>query len=195
MSRLYIVLVHAPVYNKNMEVITSSVTNLDIHDIARCAATYGARAYYIVHPSPAQQDLTHRIMAFWQEGVGAAYNPHRNEALACVRVVATLDEVRADIAAELSAARAAGITQASRLYTVATDARLYPNTIDYKALRAKMEADDEAYALIFGTGWGLVREEMERADYILQPIYGPSAYNHLSVRSAVAIILDRLCGK
>jgi hypothetical protein len=36
---------------------------------------------------------------------------------------------------------------------------------------------------------------MEQADYILEPIYGPGEYNHLSVRSAVAIILDRLLGE
>jgi hypothetical protein len=33
------------------------------------------------------------------------------------------------------------------------------------------------------------------ADYTLKPIYGPVDYNHLSVRAACAIILDRLRGK
>ena len=38
-------------------------------------------------------------------------------------------------------------------------------------------------------------EVMEKFDYILEPIYGPCDYNHLPVRAAVAIILDRLLGE
>ncbi|MCL1916893.1 MAG: RNA methyltransferase [Peptococcaceae bacterium] len=190
MSILDIALVHAPVYNKNMEVITSSVTNLDIHDIARCAATYGVRSYYIVHPSPAQHDLTRRIMGFWQEGVGADYNPDRREAFGHVKLVSTLQEVREDICRD---------NPKKKIYQVATDARLYPNTIGYEDLRERVHGhgreEEEAYLLVFGTGSGIVREEMERSDYILRPIYGPGDYNHLSVRSAAAIILDRLCGQ
>ena len=48
-------------------------------------------------------------------------------------------------------------------------------------------------------GWGLAEEALAWADYQLEPIRAeaPSehAYNHLSVRSAVAIILDRLLGE
>jgi len=33
---------------------------------------------------------------------------------------------------------------------------------------------------------------MAEADAALEPIVGPTEYNHLSVRSAVSIILDRL---
>jgi hypothetical protein len=36
---------------------------------------------------------------------------------------------------------------------------------------------------------------MADADYILDPLVGSGNYNHLSVRSAVAIMLDRLLGK
>ncbi|MCL1791604.1 MAG: RNA methyltransferase [Peptococcaceae bacterium] len=186
MSLLYVALVHAPVYNKNMEVITSSITNLDIHDIARSAATYGAKAYYIVHPVQAQRDLVGTIMGFWQEGVGAAYNPDRREAFDRVKLAADLTEVEDDIRRDLSGEM--------KLYQVATDARLYPNTIDYGDLRGRLHEGNDAYLLVFGTGSGIVSEEIQRSDYILKPIYGPGAYNHLSVRSAAAIILDRLCG-
>jgi hypothetical protein len=48
--------------------------------------------------------------------------------------------------------------------------------------------------LAFGTAWGLSDAFMDAADYILDPLAGEGAYNHLSVRSAVAIILDRLMG-
>ncbi|MCI5121902.1 MAG: RNA methyltransferase, partial [Candidatus Electrothrix sp. AUS4] len=34
----------------------------------------------------------------------------------------------------------------------------------------------------------------EQADATLPPIKGVGAYNHLSVRSAASICMDRLCG-
>jgi hypothetical protein len=43
-----------------------------------------------------------------------------------------------------------------------------------------------------GTGWGLTDEFMSSVDRVLEPIQGTAPYNHLSVRSATAIILDRL---
>ena len=49
--------------------------------------------------------------------------------------------------------------------------------------------------LIFGTAWGLHRDVLEMADYVLEPIYGRSRYRHLSVRTASAIIIDRLMGR
>jgi hypothetical protein len=187
MANLYVALIHAPVYNKNMEVVTTSITNLDIHDIARAAATYGVRRYYLVHPAPAQQDLARRIMGFWREGAGAEYNANRYEALSAVRLTATLTEALADIQ-ELEPGR--------RIFAVGTDARLYPQTLPYAALRERLEQEnDTAYLLLFGTGWGMLREDMERLDHILPPICGPADYNHLSVRSAVSIILDRLRGQ
>jgi hypothetical protein len=33
---------------------------------------------------------------------------------------------------------------------------------------------------------------LQRADVFLEPIQGPADFNHLSVRAAVAITLDRL---
>jgi hypothetical protein len=48
------------------------------------------------------------------------------------------------------------------------------------------------HVLLFGTGWGLTREFLASCDYMLKPIEGLGGYNHLPVRSAVAIILDRL---
>ena len=57
---------------------------------------------------------------------------------------------------------------------------------------ALLEEDDEPICLLFGTGYGLVDEIMAEADYTLEPIVGPTDYNHLSVRSAASIILDRL---
>ena len=48
--------------------------------------------------------------------------------------------------------------------------------------------------LVLGTGWGLTDELLAGCDVRLPPIRGASDYNHLSVRSACAILLDRLYG-
>jgi len=184
MGDLYIALLHAPVYNKNMEIIATSITNLDIHDIARSATTYGVKRYYIVHPAEAQRALAQRIMGFWQEGFGSQYNPDRQEAFARVQLARTLEEVEEEIYQE----------QGKRPLKIATDARRYPNTLPYTKVREMIEKGVEPLLLLFGTGWGLIKEVMEDCDIILEPIYGPGEWNHLSVRSAAAIILDRLRG-
>jgi hypothetical protein len=184
MADIYLALIHAPVYNKNMETVATSITNLDLHDIARCSTTFGIKRYYVVHPAEAQRNLAGRIMGFWQEGYGADYNPDRQEAFARVKIVEQLAEVYAEIEAEHGVAPV----------KVATDARKYPNTVTYVQLREIIETTETPILLLFGTGWGLLKEDVEAMDRILEPIYGPTNYNHLSVRSAVAIILDRLLG-
>lgn len=186
MAELYVALIHAPVYNKNGQIIATSITNLDIHDIARACVTYDVKRYFLVHPAEAQRSLAKRIMGFWQEGYGAEYNPNRKEAFACVRLVNDFEEMIREIERETGV----------RPWTVATDARLYPNTITYREMRGKIEAEEEKrpYLILFGTGWGMLKEDMAKADFILAPVYGPTEYNHLSVRSAVSIILDRLRG-
>ena len=49
--------------------------------------------------------------------------------------------------------------------------------------------------LVFGTAWGLEKNLTRNADHALEPIEGNSGFNHLPVRGAVAIILDRLLGR
>lgn len=185
-SRIFLGLVHYPVYNKNMDIITTSVTNLDIHDIARCAITYNLTRYYLIHPLPTQHKLIQEIIAYWQDGYGAVYNPDRKEALDLVELKVSLDEVLASIAAEYG----------GPVYTVATDARKNPHTVSYQKMRRILQEEKGAnFLFLFGTGWGMTSEVMSRADYILEPVYGRGSYNHLSVRSAVAIILDRILGE
>lgn len=186
MSKVFLGLVHYPIYNKNMETVTTSVTNLDIHDIARCTTTYNLERYYLIHPLPTQHKLIQEIIDYWQIGYGAQYNPDRKQALDLVTLRESIEIVQEEIRA----------TYPGPLYTVVTDARVYPNTVSYSKLRKDLESGEEGnYLLLFGTGWGMVREVMEQSNYILEPIYGGGSYNHLSVRSAVAIILDRLLGE
>ena len=89
--RLYVGLVHFPVYNKHGETIASAITPIDIHDFARLGKTYGIQGFFVVTPLEDQQALAHRILRHWISGYGARYNRHRKEAMDLVRVISTLD--------------------------------------------------------------------------------------------------------
>lgn len=181
---LALALVHHPVYNKHREVVTTAVTNLDIHDIARAACTFGLQRYYLVTPSLEQQSMIKRIVGHWQDGWGASYNPDRREALGIIRVVATLDQAREDFQGHFTAP----------VMTVATGARERQDAISFRALRQRLQQPETPCLVTLGTGWGLTDELFTQVDATLEPIRGAGDYNHLSVRSATAIILDRLVG-
>lgn len=180
---LYVALMHYPVVNKNGETIASAVTNLDLHDIARASKTYGVKAYYVVTPLSDQQDLVKKIAGHWLEGSGGTYNPKRGEALDLIRLTSSLDEVKNDIR------RHEGVSPE----VVVTCAQKNERSTGYEKMREVL-TDGHPRILTFGTAWGLTREFKDAADYILDPIAGNTGYNHLSVRSAVSIILDRLTG-
>ncbi len=181
--KAYIALVHYPVYNNRLTIITTAFTNLDVHDIARAGKTYGIEKFYLVQPNPEQQRLAERVLRHWTEGEGPALNKSRAEALEFVVIKDSLGEAVKDIE------RIEG--KAPRV--VVTDARPRENAIGYSEMREKMmRSGGDPFLLVFGTGWGLSEEIMEKADYTLKPVNGYTGYNHLSVRSAAAIILDRL---
>lgn len=184
-SRVYIALLHFPMYNKRMDIITTSITNLDLHDIARVARTYNVDGFFVVHPSENQHELLRQIKSYWQEGYGCAYNPDRKEAFSILKTARQLADVKDSIFRETG----------GRVLTVATDARLYSNTISYLSLRENIINTEQNFLLLFGTGWGIQKELVEECDFILAPLPGAGDYNHLSVRSAVSIILDRLLGE
>ena len=92
-AKVYIALLHYPMYNKRMDIITTSVTNLDLHDIARAARTYDVEKFYVVHPSPNQQNLIKDIVAYWQEGYGGDYNTDRKEAFKRLYIGSDLQQV------------------------------------------------------------------------------------------------------
>ena len=182
MANVYLGLVHSPVYNKNMKTVTSSVTNFDIHDIARTCNTYAIKNYFIIHPSENQQEIVNDILNYWNHGYGKECNPDRNQALSIVKLVSDIAACLSNIQAETG----------QKPIVMTTDARSYSNTISYKVARETFIAQEQPILLLFGTGWGIQDSVMEAFDYILEPIYGVGEYNHLCVRSAVAIILERL---
>ena len=182
---LYIALVHHPVVNKRGEIVTTSITNFDLHDLARTATTYGVKRCFIVTLNPAQKKMVEYIKSYWMEGIGSEYNPDRRAAFEGLEIKDDLDQCC------LTIEHLDGIAP----QLVATTARLFPGQIDCSSLRKELEASKKPSLLIFGTGWGLAPEILSRADRVLKPIRGKAPYNHLPVRGAVAIILDRLIGE
>lgn len=185
---LYVALLHYPVINKNGDTIASAVTNLDLHDISRVAKTYGVKAFYVVTPLTDQQVLVDRIVSHWVSGAGSRYNPKRRAALELIRIKTALDDVIDHIKAKEKATPVTVVTGADQ--RLMNDRR----KIGFYQFR-EMLKKESVYLLIFGTGWGLSRKILTRADYLLEPVTGCTGYNHLSVRSAASIILDRLLGR
>ena len=185
MANLYIGLVHYPIMNKHKDVITTAITNYDIHDIARASITYDVSKYFVIHNIPAQRELAATIMEHWKSVFGSTYNPDRKDAFTEVELVNSIRKA-VDLVTEAEGVRPIIAT---------TDARTYDNTITYSAMRKHLENDSRPVLVLFGTGYGMTKETMEEFDCILEPIYGHGEYNHLSVRSAVSIILDRLRGE
>ncbi len=183
-GNLYIALLHYPVYNKRGDIVTTAVTNMDIHDISRTARTYGVKRFYIVTPIEKQKQFVERILSHWQKGYGASYNPSRKEAFDIVRVSDTLDDVIQAVSEETG----------QRVHVGATSAASRGASLSCEEVREKISQSSEPFLILFGTGWGIAEEALEKADFAVEPIRGNSDYNHLSVRAAAAVMLDRLCG-
>lgn len=181
---LYTALVHYPVYDKNHRLVATAVTNIDVHDIARAAATFGVKGYFLVTPVVQQRELVGELLEHWTDGPGSTYNPRRQAAIAQASVVPDLAEAARRIKAETG----------HEPVTIGTGANVKDRMVSFRQMRTLLEEREGSALLIFGTGWGLEKSFLEAFDYVLAPVEGPVEYNHLSVRSAAAIILDRLRG-
>lgn len=183
-SNIHLALVHFPVYNKAGEVVVSSVTTLDVHDVSRICKTYGVGSFYVVTPLKTQQELVGRLVGHWLKGHGAEYNPTRKEALLQTKVIKSLDDAVAEVTEQ----------SGEKPCVVVTGAKRVPNSIGFASLREQLQKGGPVL-LVFGTGWGLEKNLIRNADCVLEPIEGNSGFNHLPVRGAIAIILDRLLGR
>ena len=182
---VYISLLHFPVYDKNRRIVTTAVTNMDIHDITRAARTYGLAGYFLVTPIREQRAMVQELIDHWTDGAGGTYNPIRAEAFELLRVVPDFEAVRAEVQ------RQSGTIP----LTVGTSAKASPRAVSFEALRRRIESEEGSMILALGTGWGMEKRFFESLDTVLEPLSGGCAYNHLSVRSAAAILLDRLKGE
>ncbi len=182
MAGLYLALLHFPMRNREGQVVVTALTSLDVPDIARTARTYNVRRFYIVHPVESQRRIAARLRDFW---VREEELPTRREALELVVIREDLEEVFAEIAAEEG--------QAPQVLGTTARAHLLP----YPKLsweEAQQLVRTRPVLVLFGTGHGMTEELLASCDALL-PAVRPSGYNHLSVRAAVAIILDRLKGE
>ncbi|BDV00035.1 tRNA (guanine-N(1)-)-methyltransferase [Thermodesulfomicrobium sp. WS] len=177
---LFVALVHYPVLDKTGRTIATSLTNLDLHDIARLSRTYGLGGYWVCTPVEDQQALARELLAHWRDGAGAAANPCRREALRLVDVVSSLEEAEAAVRVRTGQPPRIVVTSAREGTTTASVVRQWLSSMPV--------------LLVLGTGHGLAPEVLQQAHACLRPVRFLETYNHLSVRSAAAIMVDRLVG-
>jgi hypothetical protein len=180
-NNLYVALIHFPVMNKKDEPIGSSLTTIDLHDIARASITFGVKGFYVVTPYEDQAFLANQVIKHWTKGVGGKLNPFRKSALELIHVTKTLEDAVKQIEQKTN----------ESVVTIATSAKKTIDSITTEEFRQKLDKK-ASHVLIFGTAWGLAEELIDTCDLTLEPIYGNTEYNHLSVRSAASIYLDRI---
>lgn len=178
--KVYVALMHYPMKDKQKDIVSTALTNMDLHDISRSCTTYGVQKYYIVTPLQAQREIGERVLKHWREGYGSKYNANRKQAFSVTDIRESLLEVIDDIHR----------ADEKNPVIVATTARPSRSTVGYQDIAAI--SDERPILLLFGTGWGFTEDIFQLADHVLDPIETHTGFNHLSVRSAVAIILDRI---
>ncbi len=174
-------LVHYPVLDRHGEVVSAAVTNLDIHDLSRLATTYRLQRFYLVTPVVEQQKLINRILVHWKDGFGAGYNADRCKAMELVQVFPSFAKALEDWRS---------LTGPEAL-PLLTGARQKEGIDDHAA---RDMASRIPLLITLGTGHGLASPMYEAGWPRLNAIRA-GGYNHLSVRTAAAIILDRLLGE
>lgn len=181
----YVMEVHYPVLDKRGEKSSTAITGMDLHDIARACRTYGIKKYLLVTPIAQQREMAKRIAGHWTSGWGADYNPDRREAFSTLKIFASVQKAIAW----------AEEKEKKPVFKIATTAKRHAGAQHWLTLKREILRRDHSPLIIFGTGWGLHDEVMEMADAVMTPIIGgKDGWNHLSVRSAVSITLDRFFG-
>lgn len=184
-NNVYIALIHYPILGREGQIISTAITNLDIHDISRSARTYNIKNYFIVSNLPAQQQIVKNVLKYWTEGFGKEYNPNRYDALSIARLKPYLEDVIDEIEQ----------IEGKKPKLIFTSAKRRESTLTFKEMSEVIIKNDDPHLILYGTGWGMPEEIRLICDYDLEPIRGNAKFNHLSVRAAVAISLDRLFGE
>ncbi len=181
----YVMEVHYPVLDKHGEKSSTAITGMDLHDIARACRTYGIKKYLLVTPLAQQREMAKRIAGHWTSGWGAEYNPDRKEAFSTLKIFASVQKALGWLSER----------EKKEPFKIATTAKSHAGAQHWLTLKREILRRDHSPVFLFGTGWGLHDEVMEMADAVMTPITGGSdGWNHLSVRSAVSITLDRFFG-
>ena len=186
-GRAYVVQLHYPVLDRNGGKSTTAITGMDLHDIARACRTFGVERYAIATPLKSQRDMIAKIASHWTEGYGLDFNPDRAEAMRTIKTFASLEQVLRWIEKR----------EKSVPMIVGTTARLDERATHWTSIKREVLESGRPLVLIFGTGHGLHEEVLTICDAIMTPISGagePGNYNHLSIRSAASVVLDRFFG-
>lgn len=178
---LYLALTHYPVLDGQKKMAATSLTNLDLHDIARCSRAYDLGGAFILTPLEDQQALARELLQHWTEGPGCKSNPERGRALEGIRVLPLIEDAVKAVREET------GATPKVVATTAAMRGSLTPGSIRKMLGR-------EPVLLLLGTGHGLAPQVLQAADGTMRPIRPLSEYNHLPVRAAAAIYCDRVLG-
>ena len=181
---VYVLELHHPVLDRNGRESTTSVTGMDLHDIARACRTYGVRKFIVVTPLASQRELIGEVASHWTTGYGAEFNPDRADAMKGIKTASSLSRALD------------WINEKERRppFVIAITARERGGSLSWLTLKEMMLLAARPVVLVFGTGSGLREETLASADAVMSPISGGQGYNHLSVRSAVSITLDRFFG-
>jgi hypothetical protein len=185
LDKIYVALIHYPILKKDGSIVSTAVTNFDIHDISRTCRAYNIKNFFLVSNLPSQQKIVDRVLEYWTKGFGSEYNPNRKDALDIFKMESYLEDVIATIEK----------TEHEKPKIVFTSAKPRKNVVRFDELKEKIQQCKAPFLILFGTGWGMPEEIREITDYDLEPIRINSDFNHLSVRAAVAITLDRLIGE
>jgi len=185
-ARTHLALVHHPVVDRVGTVITTALTNFDIHDLARSSMTYGLAAFHLITPVTSQRDKAEHIARLW---MGDDQGEHRARALELVRTADAIETVIATLEAEYGQPPTVVATSAKASSFPAAPRRTPAELVAEHAL------DPSPLLILLGSGWGLADSLIPSVSRILTPIEGAGEWNHLSVRSAGAILLDRLFGR
>ena len=184
---LHVALVHHPVIIEGKNSGSSSLTNLDIHDIARSSRTYGLGGFFVTTPLHDQRQVLEGILHHWLHGPARTSHPDRAEALSLVQGVACIEDAVAEVEK----------TAGQKPLLVGTTAR-WPGkkcaAPQISFARTRQWLTEKPVLLLLGTGHGLAPEVLTHCDGLLRPLRFLDGYNHLSVRAAAAILLDRILG-
>lgn len=182
MTEIHVGLVHHPIFDRNKNIVATTITHFDVHDIARVCRSYGVVKYHLIHPSENQLMFVARLKDHWSMGSGKEFNPLRAEAMKIIATAKSIQEIKS-------------AHQIDKVY--ATSAKIHSDyeLKSFDQVRAEVHANTSQKILIlFGTGSGLIPSVFKQCDAMIEPIVGfpGSDFRHLSVRSAVAIVLDRI---
>ena len=146
--------------------------------------TFGIELCYIVTPLPKQRQIMEKLIHHWEHGYGAKYNPIRSAALKKVRIKNDMNEMLEEIKQD-GEPIIIGTSSLERGHKI----------IGYGELSQWTGNSERPFLMLFGTGWGLTDETIDLCEKMLPPVKGAGEYNHLSLRVAVGIILDRIFGR